>query len=223
MPADQEFASRGLHSGRFAVIIYCMSDSKEILLAAAAGQFAKYGPKGTRVQDIVKAARINERMIYHHFGSKDALYAAVMREQRTLLGRAWQPVLEKAATMEPYPGMRLALGGFFDALLARPQMAALLMHEGLGDAPLALPEGVTGPPNPLPSLYERGQAEGVFRADVPFELAYATAVCCLVAMTVFSPRFSELIRSKLFQSELDPDPARLRDQVIGQLLDGMTG
>jgi AcrR family transcriptional regulator len=221
--AGQGASTEGLRSGPIAVIIYYMSESKAILLAAAAEQFAKYGPKGTRVQDIVKAAGINERMIYHHFGSKDALYAAVMKEQRTLLGLTWQPVLEKAATMEPYPGMRLTLGGFFDALLARPQVAALLVHEGLGDAPLALPDGAAGLPGPVRSLYERGQAEGVFRADVPFELAYLTAVSCLVAMTLFVPRFPELVQSELVQSGLESDPARLRDQVVGQLLDGMTG
>jgi AcrR family transcriptional regulator len=195
-----------------------MTDSKAILLEAAAEQFARYGPKGTRVQDIVQAAGINERMIYHHFGSKAGLYAAVMREQRTRLGEAWWPVLEKAVTMDPYPGMRLALGSFFDALLARPQIASLFVHEGLGDAPLALPEGVTGLPGPVRSLYERGQAEGVFAADVPFEFAYATAMSCMVAMTVFAPRLTDLAGTGL-----DTDPVRLRDQVVGQLLNGMTG
>lgn len=195
-----------------------MSESRAILLAAAAEQFAKYGPRGTRVQDIVHAAGINERMIYHHFGSKDALYAEVMREQRTRLGEAWQPALEKAVTMDPYRGMRLALASFFDALLAWPQVAALLAHEGLGDAPLALPEGVTGLPAPVRSLYERGQAEGVFPAGVPFGIAYATAVSCLIAMAIFAPRFTELAGTGL-----ETDPARFRDQVVGQLLNGMTG
>ena len=195
-----------------------MSESKAILLAAAAEQFARYGPRGTRVQDIVQAAGINERMIYHHFGSKDGLYAAVMREQRMRLGEAWQPALANAVTMDPYPGMQLALGGFFDALLARPQVAALLAHEGLGDAPLALPEGVTGLPEPVRSLYERGQEQGVFQAGVPFGIAYATAVSCLIAMTIFAPRFAELT-----ETGLAADPARFRDQVVGQLLNGMTG
>jgi AcrR family transcriptional regulator len=195
-----------------------MSDSRAMLLAAAAEQFAKHGPRGTRIQDIVKAAGVNERMIYHHFGSKEGLYAAVMREQRMLLGQAWTPVLVEAAAMDPYSGMRLVLGSFFDALLARPQVAALLTHEGLGDAPLALPEGATGLPGPVRSLYERGQAEGVFRAGVPFEIAYATAVSCLIGMTVFAPRFSELMQAKP-----EAEPARLRTQVVGLLLDGMTG
>jgi AcrR family transcriptional regulator len=195
-----------------------MSESKAILLAAAAQEFAKYGPRGTRVQDIVTAAGVNERMIYHHFGSKDGLYAAVMREQRSRLGEAWQPALEKAATMDPYAGMQLALGSFFGALLARPQVAALFAHEGLGDAPLALPEGVIGLPDPVRSLYERGQAEGVFPAGVPFAIAYATAVSCLVALAIFAPRFSEIA-----ETGLEADPARFRDQIVGQLLNGMTG
>jgi AcrR family transcriptional regulator len=207
-----------------------MGDSKAILLEAAAEQFAKYGPKGTRVQDIVQAAGINERMIYHHFGSKAGLYAAVMRDQRMRLGEAWWPALEKAVTMDPYPGMQLALGSFLDVLLARPQIAALFVHEGLGDAPLALPEGVTGLPGPVRSLYERGQAEGVFPAEVPLEFAYATAVSCMVAMTVFAPRLAEIGETgpnagcaRFHPAERDTDPAMFRDHVVGQLLNGMTG
>jgi AcrR family transcriptional regulator len=195
-----------------------MSESRAILLAAAAGEFAKYGPRGTRVQDIVTAAGINERMIYHHFGSKDGLYTEVMREQRLALGEAWQPALDKAVTMEPYPGMRLALGGFLDALLARPQAAALLAHEGLGDAPLALPAGFGGLPAQVRSLYERGQAEGVFPATVPFALAYATTISGLVAITVFARHFAELAGEGL-----TADPARFRDQIIDQVMNGMTG
>jgi hypothetical protein len=34
--------------------------------------------------------------------------------------------LVEAADMDPCPGMRLVLGGLFDALRARPQVAALL-------------------------------------------------------------------------------------------------
>jgi hypothetical protein len=97
-------------------------------------------------------------------------------------------------------------------------VAALLAHEGLGDAPLALPEGVTGLPGPVRSLYERGQAEGVFPAGVPFELAYATAISCIVALAIFAPRFAGLA-----ETGRETDPARFREQVVGQLLNGMTG
>jgi AcrR family transcriptional regulator len=195
-----------------------MSGSKTALLAAAAEQFAKYGPRGTRVQDIVQSAGVNERMIYHHFGSKDGLYAAVMRDQRYRLGEAWWPILAKAVAMDPYPGMQLALSGFFDALLARPQVAALFAHEALRDAPIALPEGVTGLPEPVRMLYERGQDQGVFPADIPFEIAYAIAVSSMIAMALFGPRFGEIVTARL---EADPD--QLRDVLVRQILNGMTG
>ena len=65
---------------------------------------------------------------------------------------------------------------------------------------------------------QRGQAEGTFRAGVPFELAYATAVSCLVAVTVFAPRFAGMA-----ETGLAANPARFRDQVVSQLLNGMTG
>ena len=196
-----------------------MSDSKEILLTAAAEQFAKFGARGTRVQDIVKAAGVNERMIYHHFGSKDALYRAVMEDQRTRLGSTWTPALEKAVTMEPYAGMRLALHGFLDALHAVPQAAALLIHEALGDAPLAVPQQPQDMLKPLRDLYERGQAEGVFAASVPFQVAYAVAVSTLLAMAAFGfRRFTEYVDE--WQGSGSGTP---RDHVVTQILNGMTG
>ncbi|MGI8336656.1 TetR/AcrR family transcriptional regulator [Actinomadura scrupuli] len=200
-----------------------MSDSRELLLTAAAEEFAKHGPKGTRVQDIVKAAGVNERMIYHHFGSKEGLYTAVMKDQRSRLGAAWQPILEQALTLEPYEGMRLALGGFFETLLNRPQVAAMFVHEALGNGPLGLPEGVQGFPEQLRTLYERGQAEKVFPAEVPFEVAYGTAIGALIAMIIFAPRMADFARAGFAEPGLDTDPVRLREQVVRQLLDGMTG
>jgi hypothetical protein len=56
---------------------------------------------------------------------------------------------------------------------------------------------------------------------VPFPLAYATAISCLVAITVFAPHFSGLAETGL--TALTADPARFRDQVVGQVLNGMTG
>jgi AcrR family transcriptional regulator len=195
-----------------------MSESRAVLLEAAAGEFAKNGPKGTRIQDIVAAAGVNERMIYHHFGSKDGLYRAVMEDQRTRLAQTWAPVLDKVATMAPRDGMRLALRGFMDALQAAPQAAALLIHEALGDTPLAIPEQSDGLPQPMRDLYLRGQETGVFAATVPFEVAYAVAVSTLLAMTAFGVRrFAEL------HNWGGPDDGSSRDQVIAQVLGGMTG
>jgi AcrR family transcriptional regulator len=193
-------------------------DSRTVLLAAAAGEFAKNGPKGTRVQDIVKAAGVNERMIYHHFESKDGLYRAVMQEQRMLLGMSWGPAVERAVVMEPLAGMRLLLDGLLAALQARPQVAALLIHEALGDAPLALPAEADGFIKPIRDLYDRGRADGVFPAAVPFETAYLVAVVSLLALSVLGGRAPDFM-----QQGLDGDPRPTREAVVTQVLNGMTG
>jgi AcrR family transcriptional regulator len=192
-----------------------MSDSRAALLDAAAEEFARTGLHGTRVQAIVKRAGVNERMIYHHFGSKDGLYAAVIDEQRAGLASAWAPVLERAGTLDPYEGMRSAFAGFFDILRSRPRLLALMLHESLSGAGLLSLPTADQLPKAIRELYEQGQREGVFRADCPFEVAYATAMGAVVALQVFAPPFAAEAESA--------GAAALRDRVVGQLLDGMTG
>jgi hypothetical protein len=116
--------------------------------------------------------------------------------------------------------MRLVLSGFFDAVQARPQTAALFMHEALGDAPIAVPAGAEGFIGLVRSLYEQGQAEGVFAVQVPFWVAYSVAIGTLIAMSVFAPRFP--VPDSVKPGFAD-DPELLRDQVVGQVLSGLTG
>jgi AcrR family transcriptional regulator len=192
-----------------------MSDSRSKLMAAAAEEFAKYGLQGARIHAIVARAGVNDRMIYHHFGSKENLYIAVLDDQRAGLTQAWSPCLEKAASVDAYEGMRIALNGLFEILLARPLLLSLLLHEALSGW-----QRLSIPPTdqllvPLSGLYELGQRSGVFRADCPFERAYATAMGALFAQRIFAPRLADM--------GWDSDTLEVRDQVVGQLLDGMTG
>jgi AcrR family transcriptional regulator len=197
-----------------------MTDSRAALLAAAAEEFARHGPKGARIQAIVARAGVNERMIYHHFGSKDGLYAAVLEDQSRGLVEAWGQVIDRAATMEPYEGMRSVLAGFADLFAARPLLVALWLHEALGGwQTLPSPTAAAVPFPKLRELYGRGQRQGVFRADCPFELAYGVAMSALVGSAVLAPRGAEALKA----TGLDTDPAKLGGQVVGQLLDGMTG
>ncbi|HEX6677787.1 MAG TPA: TetR/AcrR family transcriptional regulator [Actinomycetes bacterium] len=197
-----------------------MRDSRAALLAAAAEEFARHGPKGARIQAIVQRAGVNERMIYHHFGSKDGLYAAVLQEQADGLVQAWRWIIDTAAELEPYEGMRMVLTGFADVFAARPLMVALTLHEALGGwRTLPLPTADDMPFPKLRELYERGQRQGVFRTDCPFAVAHGVAMSALVGSAVLAPRGAEVLKA----AGLDPDPASLRDQVVGQLLDGMTG
>jgi AcrR family transcriptional regulator len=197
-----------------------MTDSRAALLAAAAEEFARHGPKGARIQAIVQRAGVNERMIYHHFGSKDGLYAAVLEAQAHGLVQAWGQLIDKAAELPPYEGMRMVLAGFAELFAARPLLVALWLHEALDGWPTLPPPAAAAVPFPkLRELYERGQRQGVFRADCPFEVAYGVAMDALVGSAVLAPRGAEALKA----AGLDADPARLGELVVGQLLDGMTG
>jgi AcrR family transcriptional regulator len=48
------------------------------ILAAATVEFGRKGLGGGRVDEIARRSKSNQRMIYHYFGSKDALFTAVL-------------------------------------------------------------------------------------------------------------------------------------------------
>jgi len=54
--------------------------TRESILRAATKVFAKHGYDGGRVEQISKAARSYDRMIYYYFGSKEGLFIAVIEE-----------------------------------------------------------------------------------------------------------------------------------------------
>lgn len=165
----------------------------------------------------MQRAGVNERMIYHHFGSKDGLYTAVVEQLRQSGGEQWRPILERTGTMQPHAGLTYALAGFYDLIRNRPELPAIFAHEwlaGIDASPFPTPEQL---PHQLRTLYDTGQRDGVFTADRPFEIAYMTSLGALIGLTFFAPRFHAGVPG----SDLAPD--LLRDHIVGQLVDGLTG
>ena len=195
-----------------------MSASKEALLAAAAEEFAQFGLHGARIRAIVQRAGVNERMIYHHFGSKEGLYGAVMDDQRRAIGEAWWPVLERAQSMEPIAGMRFALRTALDLATSHPHRSALFLQEQLaGTFGTMHPTSADQLPAPLRDLYERGQRDGIFRSDLPFVLAYSIAIGAIFAMGATSAKTFERLASML-----PLDQERAKELVIDQFVQSMT-
>jgi AcrR family transcriptional regulator len=56
------------------------AESRERILRAATNEFVIHGFAGARISRIVGRAGSNPRMLYHYFGSKSALYVAVLEE-----------------------------------------------------------------------------------------------------------------------------------------------
>ena len=57
------------------------------LLDASIRLFSARGFHGISVDQIVAAARVNKRMVYHYFGSKEAIYRAALLEVYNRIGR----------------------------------------------------------------------------------------------------------------------------------------
>ena len=54
-------------------------EAKKRVFKAAIESFSQQGRAGSRIDEIVKESRVNVRMIYHYFGSKDGLYDEVLK------------------------------------------------------------------------------------------------------------------------------------------------
>src|ERR1700676_1547427 len=68
-----------------------LNRTRERIMAAAQKEFAEHGFAGARTDAIARRARVNERMIFYCFDSKEGLYRAVLK----------QKLSEKAALIEP--------------------------------------------------------------------------------------------------------------------------
>ena len=103
--------------------------TRESILRAATKVFAKHGYDGGRVEQISKAARSYDRMIYYYFGSKEGLFIAVIEEAY----RRFNEAEEALALDEAKPAQALAdvirfVWGYYQA---NPEFITLLNTENL--------------------------------------------------------------------------------------------
>ena len=54
--------------------------TRQRLLNAAIALFSRRGYHAVSVDEIVASARVNKRMVYHYFGSKEGLYKVVLHD-----------------------------------------------------------------------------------------------------------------------------------------------
>lgn len=99
----------------------------ERILAAAAVEFAAAGPTRTRLEDIAARAGIRRPSLLYHFGSKDELYAEVVRRTFRELGLVLADAMERDA---PFVARLEALARSFAAFLQEhPHHARIVVRE----------------------------------------------------------------------------------------------
>jgi TetR/AcrR family transcriptional regulator len=100
--------------------------TKERILAAALHEFSDKGISGARVDAIAARAKVNKRMLYYYFGSKDGLFREILRrrlvERSAVLRSSGMAGVERLAARQV-------------RLLGESEYVRLLMWEALETTP----------------------------------------------------------------------------------------
>lgn len=173
------------------------------ILKVAIAEFASKGYSGARTQTIATRAKTNIRMLYHYFGSKEALYVRVLEHVLADLRR--QELQLDLDGADPLDGI-LQVFAFIDSHFAtRPELRALLAYENLDRARhLKRATGVREMASPvialLAVLLRRGEAAGTFGPGLdPLRLYVA-----MVSLAYYSRAHAPTL-SRIFDTDLaDP-------------------
>ena len=104
---------------------------RERLLRAATKLFARSGFAGTTVDEVVEAAGVNKRMVYHYFGNKERLYQAVLAEAYSGLETIEIHTAEKSHDLDALTGE--IVRRYFGFLRDHPEFVRLILWENLND------------------------------------------------------------------------------------------
>jgi AcrR family transcriptional regulator len=145
-------------------------DKRNQILAAAVRVFAAQGFEASRVGDVAREAGVAYGLVYHYFGSKDAVLEAVFREQ---WGRLLAAVALAEETGETAPEqLELVVKIVLRAWRDDPDLVRLLVREitrspHIQDELDEIGQAFAS----LERIVRRGQAEGTLRSDVDARVA----------------------------------------------------
>jgi AcrR family transcriptional regulator len=144
------------------------------IMQVATDEFAREGLSGARIDEIAARTRTSKRMIYYHFGSKEALYLAVLEAAYRRL-RSVELALDLEAK-RPDQALRQLVRATFDHHHANPDTVRIIMNENLHAGAYIKKSSVIQKLN-VPAIdvtkriLERGEKEGLFRRGIdPIEL-----------------------------------------------------
>jgi len=180
--------------------------SPDRILQVAAREFADRGYAGARVDRIARLARVNKAMLYYHFGSKKALYRALLLQvfshagQRlTAIADGPGPADRKIHDVIGAMGAFVAEHAFFPAIMLR-EVADGGVH--LDRETLA---ALAALPLTVGAIVRQGVAERTLRPLNPIA-AYFTMFAPIVMFMTGAPLRGQLTSRQLVDmSKLPPE------------------
>lgn len=156
--------------------------SRQEILAVARQEFAEKGLSGARIDEIAEKTSTSKRMIYYHFGSKEALYRAVLEEAYDAIRSTETSIANDRMSAEEALASNIRVT--FDYHHANPEFVRLVMNENMHHG--AFVSDVAGIKRRnesvirvLNDIIAKGVAEGVFRDDLdPVDLHMTISALC---------------------------------------------
>lgn len=183
------------------------------ILQAAIRLFASHGFHAVSVDQIVGKARVNKRMVYHYFGSKDALFEAALAEVYQRIETVEFHAVERGRS--PREKLSRLLESYFEFLDREPEFTRLLQWENLEKGRHLTKENHLLSKNPFferfRAIVQDGVASGEFRRDldVTHLMIHFIGLCFIY----HSNRFS------LSQSmEIDLGDPKVKERGLNQVL-----
>lgn len=185
--------------------------TRDRLIATAQRLFARHGFRGASVRRITKEAGTNLGAITYHFGSKDALYQAVLsRLIDPLLQRVMAAVSTDTPPLDRVEGLMRAI---FEHMLSNADVPCLMMHQMTmaGQFPAPGRRAQLEVRGMLEALIEEGQKDGSIREGDPSLLALS-----VVAQPIY---FALACRPLAEVHGMDLADPSVRDRLVAHALD----
>lgn len=163
--------------------------TRDALLDAAEGLFARKGFEATTIKEIGAAADLNPALLYYYFGNKEDLYRAVLTRVIGELVRLGQARVDAASS--PVDAIRGVVETQAAFLIAHPTAPKLFVREmldhGARRGEQAILQLAAGLFTRLCEVIEAGQRAGDFRRDVEARFAAVSIISQMVYFNLARP------------------------------------
>jgi AcrR family transcriptional regulator len=185
-------------------------DTQAAVFRAAAQEFAERGFDAARVDRIAARARVNKAMLYYHYGSKQELYDAVLRDMFSAVGT-------RARAIADGPGFADAkldawIATIVEEAAARPWFPRIMLRELASGARHLNPETfalMNAVYLAVRDVIVQGQREAVFRDADPL----LTHMTILPAILIFFARQAAIDQRKAPRGLAAAEPRALEEFV----------
>lgn len=188
------------------------------ILEAAIAAFSQHGLNDTRTEDIAAQCKVNKRMVYYYFGTKEGLYLAALESAYANLARLEHAI--EVEHLDPPTAIATLVNLKIDYYIANPHFIAFLNMENLYKArhlkrSKRLREFKTPLTQVISRILERGEAQGIFRKGIdPVDLYISI---CALGFMYFSNQYT---LGAIFERDLMTEESirKRRETIVDQVL-----